>query len=115
MAYWRIHPAVLAAIVVLGACERGAPATEDHADPPAPDLVELDSAQVIAAGVTLGRVEALPPDTIYLTGTITFDAARVSHVGPRTQGRLRRVDVEIGSRVSASDTLAVLDSPELGA
>jgi len=60
-------------------------------------------------------VGVLPPDTLALTGTVTFDPSRVSHVGPRTQGRLRHVQVDVGSRVTAGDSLAVLDSPELGA
>lgn len=104
----------LAPPLAAGACGGDPPRAEERDGPADSDVVQLDSAQLASAAVTLGRVEALPADTIYLTGTITFDAARVSHVAPRTQGRLRRVDVEIGSHVSAGDTLAVLDSPELG-
>lgn len=99
---------------ILASCGKNQPATEEHNGPPA-DVVELDSAQQAAAGLRLGTVGSLPPDTIYLTGTITFDAARVSHVGSRIQGRIRRVYVDIGAHVSAGDTLVVLDSPELGA
>jgi cobalt-zinc-cadmium efflux system membrane fusion protein len=107
------HPLLVSALaVILAGCEKSEPAAQK---PNQPNIVELDSAQLRAADVSLGTVGPLPADTIYLTGTITFDAARVSHVGPRTQGRLRRVYVDIGSRVSAGDTLAVLDSPELGA
>ena len=96
-------------------CGRNDSAAEKQDDPPAVDVVDLDSAQRAAAGVSLGTVGSLLPDTIYLTGTITFDAARVSHVGPRIQGRIRRVSVDIGAHVSVGDTLVVLDSPELGA
>lgn len=101
--------------ILLASCGKTNPATEGHNDPPATDVVELDSAQQAAADVSLGTVSPLPPDTIYLTGTVTFDAARVSHVGSRIQGRIRRVYVDIGVHVSAGDTLVVLDSPELGA
>ena len=59
-----------------------------------------------------GRASA--PDTLHLTGSVTFVPSRVSHVGPRMQGRIREVMVEIGSPIAAGDTLAVLDSPELG-
>lgn len=106
---------MLSLTTVLSGCGKNEPATEEHSDPPSTDVVELDSAQQAAAGLRLGPVGPLPPDTIYLTGTITFDAARVSHVGPRIQGRIRRVHVDIGTHVSAGDTLVVLDSPELGA
>ena len=100
---------------ILAGCGKKDPATEGRTDPPAADMVELDSAQQVAAGLSLGSFGPLPPDTIYLTGTITFDAARVSHVGSRIQGRIRRVYADIGTYVSAGDTLVVLDSPELGA
>ena len=106
---------MLTAGTVLAGCGKNDPAPEAHNDPPAADVVELDSAQQAAAGLSLGTVGPLPPDTIYLTGTVTFDAARVSHVGSRIQGRIRRVYVDIGVHVSAGDTLVVLDSPELGA
>ena len=81
----------------------------------ASDIVEFDSAQMAAAGVAFATVQPLPADTIYLTGTVTFDAARVSHVASRIQGRIRRVYADIGTHVTRGDTLAVLDSPELGA
>lgn len=106
---------VTLAIAAFAACGKGDPSTEGHTESAAPDVVELDSAQQVSARLTLGTVGSLPPDTIYLTGTITFDAARVSHVGSRIQGRIRQVHVDIGTYVSAGDTLVVLDSPELGA
>ena len=99
-------------VATVAACAR-------KAEPPAatlpPGVVELDSAQRVSAGITLATVESLPPDTISLTGTVTFDGGRVSHVGPRIQGRIRKVYVDVGSRVAAGDTLVLLDSPELGA
>lgn len=111
----RLLLTVLATVALVAGCGGDAPEAEDHADPTASDLVELDSAQLASAGLSLGRVDALPSDTITLTGTISFDANRVSHVGPRTQGRIRRVPVDVGASVRVADTLAVLDSPELGA
>lgn len=87
---------------------------ESHADDPgAPDVVVLDSAQLRAAEISYVEVQPLAPDTLYLTGTLTFEPSRVSHVGPRMQGRIREVAVEVSSLVRAGDTLAVLDSPEL--
>lgn len=106
---------MLSLMVATAGCGESDRAAEERKDPPSTDVVALDSAQQAAAGLQLGTVRSLPPDTIHLTGTITFDAARVSHVGPRIQGRIQRVQVDIGTRVSAGDTLVVLDSPELGA
>lgn len=103
-----------AAIVLLG-CGSNAKAPQDHRTDAAPDVVELASAQVQAAGLVLSTVDRLPPDTLALTGTVTFDPSRFSHVGPRTQGRIRWVRADVGTHLRAGDTLAVLDSPELGA
>lgn len=103
----------LLAAVAIAACAKSE--TPPAGDAPLANVVALDSAQRAAAGVVLGIVGPLPADTFYLTGTVTFDAARVSHVGPRTQGRVRRVPVDVGTAVAAGDTLVVLDSPELGA
>lgn len=112
----RALPAVLIAAMTLGACGRDAPQSEEPETPAAaPDLVELDSAQVANANLGLGPAGSMPPDTIVLTGTITFDAGRVSHVGPRIQGRIREVTVDLGASVKTGEVLAVLDSPELAA
>jgi len=102
-------------LLLLLACGREEPAASPPEAAISADLVELDSAQIRAAGLVLAPVGTLPPDTLSLTGTVTFNPSRVSHVGPRTPGRLRRVLVEIGTHVAPGDSLAVLDSPELGA
>lgn len=104
----------IAFIAILAACGGTKPEGESPS-PAAAGIVELDSLQSKSAGITIGEAGALPADTISLTGTVSFDAARVSHVGPRIQGRIRRVPVDIGAHVAAGDTLVVLDSPELGA
>ncbi|WP_284352601.1 efflux RND transporter periplasmic adaptor subunit [Roseisolibacter agri] len=49
-----------------------------------------------------------------VTGTITYDANRVSHVGARTPGRIVTLSADIGQRVRAGQTLALLESPEVG-
>ncbi|MBW7933045.1 MAG: hypothetical protein H3C62_05400, partial [Gemmatimonadaceae bacterium] len=63
-------------VVGCGSAERAKEAKPSVAS----DIVEFDSAQMAAAGVAFATVQPLPADTIYLTGTVTFDAARVSHV-----------------------------------
>ena len=97
------------------ACGGDAVEEEVHSDESSLEIVVLDSLQLASADLRFAAVQVLPPDTLRLTGSVTFDAARVSHVGPRMQGRIRRVPVEIGSTVREGDTLAILDSPELGA
>lgn len=109
------RPAVTALAILIG-CARSEPPPETATAVTADSgVVVLDSAQQASAALQVGRVSPLPPDTIRLTGTLSFDPARISHVGPRIQGRIRSVRVDIGSRVRRGDTLALLDSPELGA
>src|SRR3972149_5313869 len=105
---------VLATIAVATVACGTAESPKDAKQPVVADVVELDSAQMAAPGGAFPPVGPLPADTIYLTGTVTFDAARVSHVASRIQGRIRRVYADIGTHVRRGDTLAVLDSPELG-
>jgi len=90
-------------------------AGEDRYQGAMPEVVELDSLQAAAADLELGVTGALLPDTIELTGSFTFAPTRVSHIGPRMNGRISRVDVEVGSEVQPGQTLAVLDSPDLSA
>ena len=110
----RLLPWLAASCLVAASCGSESPREGPDVEHAA-DIVVLDSAQVRSAGLTYVTVQALAPDTLRLTGSVTFDPARLSHVGPRLQGRIIRVVVETGSTVSAGDTLAVLDSPELGA
>lgn len=53
-------------------------------------------------------------DTLTAPATVRFDADRVSRVGPRLKAKVVRVAADLGDRVEAGDTLAVLDSVELG-
>ena len=111
--------------VVTGGCGRGesAPAEEPageaseegegHADPPG-DVVRLDTAAVSAAGIRLAAVDTVSSTGLPVTGTITYDANRVSHIGSRTDGRIVTLRADIGERVRLGQPLAVLESPEVG-
>ncbi len=108
----------LAAFGVALAAACGAADTEledDHDETELADVVELDSLQAAATDLEVGVAGSLPPDTIDLTGSFTFVPTRVSHIGPRMEGRISRVKVEVGDEVKAGQTLAILDSPELSA
>ena len=118
MSTYKMTGVVPLVVAVAGAC--GGAGTEgalegDHDEAVVADVVELDSLQGASTDLELDVASYLPPDTLHLTGSFTFAPTRVSHVGPRMEGRVGRVPVEIGSEVRAGQTLAVLDSPELGA
>lgn len=48
------------------------------------------------------------------TGRVDFNEDRLAHVSPRVPGRVHRVQVTLGDDVKAGQTLAVIDSIELG-
>ena len=69
--------------LLLGCGKAEPPAAAAAAGPVDSALVVLDSAQRASAALVIATVGALPSDTIQLTGTLSFDPARISHVGPR--------------------------------
>lgn len=87
---------------------------EDHDEETGPPTVHLDSLGVEMAGIQLGVAEAVESMTLPVTGTITYDETRVSHVGPRTEGRIADIRAELGSRVRRGQTLAILESATVG-
>jgi len=77
-------------------------------------VVALDSAGIAAAGIRMGVVEAISTSGLLVTGAITYDANRVSHIGPRTEGRIIRMSADIGQQVRGGQVLAILESPAVG-
>lgn len=80
----------------------------------AADVVVLDSAATAAAEIRVGAAETVRTSGLAVTGAITYDANRVSHIGPRTAGRVVALQADVGQRVGGGQTLAVLESPEVG-
>ena len=52
--------------------------------------------------------------TISVTGKVEANADRIAHVSPRISGKIVAVRVSLGDSVSAGQSLATLDSVELG-
>ena len=119
---------LLLGTVPLSACGGGAAPEpdegEDHAAAEGADttgeenaeegVVVLDTAAVAIAGIQLASVDTVSTTGLPVTGTITYDANRVSHIGSRTEGRIVALRADIGEAVRAGQTLAVLESPEVG-
>ena len=78
------------------------------------DVVQLDSTGLSVAGIVVSVVETVQTTGIPVTGTITYDANRVSHIGPRIDGRIVRLAADVGQRVGAGQALAILESAEVG-
>lgn len=78
------------------------------------DVVRLDSLALRLGGITVDTVATITTNGLPVTGTITYDANRVSHVGSRTEGRVTALRAELGARVTRGQLLALLESPDVG-
>lgn len=104
---------VLFTFAACGGARTGDVAEEEHDDDDH-DVVQLDSTAIAIAGITLVTVETVQTTSLPVTGTITYTADRVSHVGPSIEGRVVRVLVDLGTTVATGQPLAILESPEVG-
>ncbi|MEO5825113.1 MAG: efflux RND transporter periplasmic adaptor subunit [Gemmatimonadales bacterium] len=115
----RLTVATLSLLVsALIACVSGdapEPATAEATSPQEKGgTVQVDSAGAAAAGIRLGPVVGVAASGLSVTGTITYDANLVSHIGSRTAGRVIEVRADLGDPVRRGQLLAVLESPEIG-
>jgi membrane fusion protein, heavy metal efflux system len=53
-------------------------------------------------------------DTLVTSGRVTFEDIKVGHVFSPVTGRVSRIDVKLGERVKVGQTLAIIDSPDMG-
>ena len=88
-------------------------AGEAH-DPAKEGLVTLDTTAIRLGGIRVGAAEPVMTIALPVTGTITYDANRVTHVGARTPGRVVALNVDLGRRVDAGQILVELESAEVG-
>jgi len=78
--------------------------------------VSLSAAAFEEAGIALavvGPQQHVP--TIRVTGTLSYDERNMAIATARIGGRITKVITDYGQRVSEGETLAWIDSPELGA
>ena len=96
-----------------GACERRATQARS-ADPPAGEIW-LSQDQVSAAKLVVEPLAPQPVGGLVVTsGRVTFDDLKVSHVMSPVTGRVAKIEAQPGQRVKRSDTLAIIESPDVG-
>ncbi len=83
-------------------------AEEEH------ERVRLDSTAIAVSRISVISADTVRTTSLPVTGTITYDANRLSHVGARVDGRIVQITVDLGASVVAGQTLAVLESAEVG-
>lgn len=126
-----INLAILLAALVLGGCkEASSPASkasengsattlsegtgaEIKVSPPDPALVSVPPAfgaeiKVMPAGQT--QIS----DTLRVAGKVDFDQTRVTRIGATVTGRVIEIQAHLGQQVKVGDSLAVINSTELG-
>lgn len=124
--FWRsLLPLLLLALLAVGvaACggggggEKKAEEGEEHAEGEKgaeADAVHLDSASLAVAGIQVAVVESVASSGLQVTGAIAYDPNRVSHIGPRTDGRITGLRANIGERVGGGQVIATLESADVG-
>jgi cobalt-zinc-cadmium efflux system membrane fusion protein len=87
---------------------------EAEAEPGGLPEVVLDADALALSDVAVGAATTVPAGGLRVTGAITYDQNRMSHIGPKTDGRVTELRVEVGTRVSQGQVLAHLESTEVG-
>ncbi len=80
-----------------------------------PDEVRLTSEAVERYSIRVAEAQRwLLRPTFAAPGRVAFDSDAMAHVGSPLRGWVARLDVRLGTRVKAGDSLLVVESPDLG-
>jgi len=79
------------------------------------NLIQLDTRSIEAANLKIVEVslESLK-NIIQVPGKVQFNENKLAHVGSRVSGRIVTVKGNLGDKVKEGDSLAIIDSTELG-
>lgn len=116
--------AILASVFALAACnkpdaskaeaktEQSSPKKDEHGEA---GRLKLSAEEINTAGIEIKELKAQSLiDQVVLTATIRANQDRIAHVAPRVSARIVKVTANLGDKVRAGQTLALLDSIELG-
>ncbi len=79
------------------------------------EQLKLSAEAIEAAGIKVEELAAQEiSEQLIVTATIRPNQDRITHVAPRVSGRIVKVQANLGDRVKAGQTLAVLDSIDVG-
>jgi cobalt-zinc-cadmium efflux system membrane fusion protein len=90
-------------------------AHEGHEDEEPSNEVELTPSAMKSAGIFVGKAEKRAvDDAVRATGVIATNAERLAHVTPTIRGRVEKIEATLGQQVKKGETLAILNSVDLG-
>lgn len=93
--------------------EKGVAEEKEHAGEEGKE-VKLSPEALEAAKITIDGVTQRPAVALLkVTGTVETNPQQTQQVTPLVSGRIERVNVQLGDRVSAGTVLAVISSPEI--
>lgn len=99
---------------LLGACPGKGDKRRPSSEPPLTEIW-LWHDQVMAAKLVVEPLAPQPVGGLVLTsGRVTFDDLKVAHVMSPVTGRVVQIEAQPGQRVKKGDTLAVIESPDVG-
>ena len=111
--WWPYATPVLALVGYGSPAQEQQPSKDDNATGSAGDSksITLDAAGQKRIGLAVGQAVTrrivLP---VRVPGTVAFDERRVTHLKPRTPGRVLSLAVQPGDRVTAGETLVTIDA-----
>jgi cobalt-zinc-cadmium efflux system membrane fusion protein len=108
---------LLACLAVPGwmACHKSQAASEPAGPTPPAGQVWLTPQQVKDAQIEVQTVALQDvDDTILTSGRVALEDVRSAHVFSPVTGRVARIAAELGQRVKKGDSLAVIESPDIG-
>jgi cobalt-zinc-cadmium efflux system membrane fusion protein len=101
-------------LVAVPSCDSGHTSRRRSAEPPSSEIW-LWQDQVTAAKLVVEPLALQPVGGLVVTsGRVTFDDLKVAHVISPVTGRVIRIEAQPGQRVKKGDTLAVIESPDVG-
>jgi len=91
------------------------PKQEKQGEKGSEKLLALSAEEVQTAGIKVQKLEIQEKvEQAVVTATIQANQDRLAHVAPRVPGRIIKVSANLGDKVKTGQSLALLDSIELG-
>jgi len=88
---------------------------KDMHDDTSSNLIQLNSKSIEAANLKSEEVSLRSlKNILQVPGKVRFNENKLAHVGSRVPGKIDEVVVNLGEKVKEGDSLAVIDSTELG-
>jgi len=104
-------------LISFTSCDReGEAGNEKEANEDKPsNLIQLDSKSIEAANLKIEEVSLRSLKSVLeVPGKFQFNENKLAHVGSRVPGRIVEVRANLGDNVKEGDSLAIIDSTELG-